>query len=91
MDQYDRERAGQDLLVWEAVLSGVDRRHEVLDAIWDAPSEDQARARVQALLDLDEVSAEAVLSLQVRRMTAESRQVIVDRLAEIRELMDRDD
>ncbi|MCX2731276.1 DNA gyrase subunit A [Saccharopolyspora sp. NFXS83] len=69
------------------VLRGLVKALDALDAvialIRRSPTVDEARTGLIALLDVDEVQADAILEMQLRRLSALERQKIVDRLAEL--------
>ena len=53
---------------------------------------DEARRGLMDLLDIDEIQADAILAMQLRRLSALERQKIIDELAEIeREIADLQD
>ncbi|MFR9730606.1 DNA gyrase subunit A [Saccharopolyspora sp. MS10] len=69
------------------VLRGLVKALDALDAvialIRRSPTVDEARTGLIALLDVDEVQADAILEMQLRRLSALERQKIIDRLAEL--------
>ena len=56
---------------------------EVIALIRRSPTVDEARAGLMKLLDVDEIQADAILAMQLRRLAALERQKIVDDLAAI--------
>jgi DNA gyrase subunit A len=56
---------------------------DVIALIRRSPDVDEARTGLMELLDIDEVQAQAILDLQLRRLAALQQQAIVDRLAEL--------
>lgn len=56
-----------------ALVRALERRHEVLDAVVDSEDHGEALRTVAALLDTSEAYADAVLSLQFRRLTKAER------------------
>jgi DNA gyrase subunit A len=58
---------------------------EVITLIRRSPTVDDARSGLIGLLDVDEVQANAILEMQLRRLAALERQRIVDQLAVIEE------
>ncbi|NLE78545.1 MAG: GNAT family N-acetyltransferase [Rhodococcus sp.] len=56
-----------------ALIRALERRHEVLDAVVDSADHGEALRTVAALLDTSEAYADAVLSLQFRRLTKSER------------------
>lgn len=68
---WQRERLG----FLTAVVRAQDRRDEVVAVLAAASSDEEAQAAVVALLDLEQpVHAIAVLDMQMRRLTEQSRQ-----------------
>ena len=64
----------------KALLTALDRRHEVLDVIVDAEDHAGAVARIAELLDISVRGAEAVAGLSFDRLTRESRRTIAREL-----------
>src|SRR5690606_26332946 len=56
---------------------------EVIALIRRSPDVEEARQGLIKLLDIDELQADAILALQLRRLAALERQKIFDRLAEL--------
>jgi len=56
---------------------------EVIALIRRSPNSEAANIGLQGLLDIDEVQAQAILDMQLRRLAALERQKIIDRLAEL--------
>lgn len=56
-----------------ALIRALERRHEVLDAVVDSEDHSEALRTVAALLETTEDYADAVLSLQFRRLTKAER------------------
>ena len=73
-------------------VKALDRLDEVIALIRRSPEVDDARQGLMELLDIDEVQANAILDMQLRRLAALERQKIIDRLAELeREIADYED
>jgi DNA gyrase/topoisomerase IV subunit A len=69
----------------DCLVAAQERREEVFRVVSSAASEDEARNGLMALLDLTEpFMAQAVLDLQVRRWTQESRQRMQTECDELR-------
>ena len=60
---------------------------EVIALIRRSPTADEARDGLMTLLDVDQVQATAILSLQLRRLAALERQRIMDQAAELERLI----
>jgi DNA gyrase subunit A len=55
----------------------------VIALIRRSPDVDEARIGLMGLLEIDEIQAQAILDMQLRRLAALERQKIIDRLAEL--------
>lgn len=55
---------------------------EVIALIRRSPTVDEARSGLMELLDVDEIQADAILALQLRRLAALERQKILNEHAE---------
>ncbi|HET7194698.1 MAG TPA: DNA gyrase subunit A [Nocardioides sp.] len=78
--------------VLRGLVKALDRLDEVIALIRRSPEVDDARRGLIELLEIDEVQANAILDMQLRRLAALERQKIVDDLARIeREIADLED
>ena len=74
------------------LVKALDMLDEVIALIRRSPEVDDARQGLIALLEIDEIQANAILDMQLRRLAALERQRIVDELAEIElEIADLED
>lgn len=64
----------------KALLTALDRRHEVLDVIVDAEDQPAAVAKIAELLGISTRGAEAVVGLSFNRLTRQSRRKIAKEL-----------
>jgi len=64
-------------------LKALDALDEVIALIRRSPTADDARDGLMTLLDVDELQADAILRLQLRRLAALERQKIMDEAAEL--------
>ncbi|MBI5160871.1 MAG: DNA gyrase subunit A [Micrococcales bacterium] len=64
-------------------LKALDALDEVIALIRRSPTVDEARTGLIALLEVDELQADAILALQLRRLAAMERQKITDEAAKI--------
>ena len=64
--------------IYRGYLKALDALDEVIALIRRSPDVDEARAGLMELLDIDEVQANAILNLQLRRLAALERQKILD-------------
>lgn len=59
--------------ITDALLTALERRHEVLDAIVAAENREEAVAAIAELLDKPQVGAEAVLGMRLDQLTKDER------------------
>ncbi len=85
-------RAEERIHILRGQLKALDMLDEVIALIRASESGDAARGGLMDLLDIDEVQADAILAMQLRRLAALERQKIIDEHdkieAEIREFKD---
>jgi RimJ/RimL family protein N-acetyltransferase len=81
MPDHDLAAARRDIT--DALLTALDRRHEVLDTIVEAEDTEAAVEAVAALLGASRQSAEAVISLSFDRLTKSSRRRIAKELEDL--------
>ncbi|MBD8061998.1 DNA gyrase subunit A [Oceanitalea stevensii] len=85
-------RAEERIHILRGQLKALDMLDEVIALIRASESGDVARVGLMDLLDIDEVQADAILAMQLRRLAALERQKIIDEHnkieAEIREFKD---
>jgi len=90
--EYRLRRAQERLHIVRALLKAIDAIDEVITLIRNSPSSEVANTRLQELLEIDEIQATAILDMQLRRLTALSREELQDThdklLAEIADLED---
>src|SRR4051794_1439116 len=79
--RYRLRKAEEEIHLYRGYLKALDALDEVIALIRRSPDAEQARAGLMALLDVDEVQAQAILNLQLRRLAAFQRQEIMDRHA----------
>src|SRR4051794_7985216 len=78
--------------VLRGLVKALDMLDEVIALIRRSPEVDDARRGLIELLEIDEIQANAILDMQLRRLAALERQRIIDNLAEIeREIADLED
>lgn len=77
-------KARERLHILEGYLRALDALDDVIALIRRSPTVDEARIGLMELLDIDEVQADAILALQLRRLAALERQKILDEHAEIK-------
>ena len=76
-------KAEADAHIQRGYVKALDALDEVIALIRRSPDVDEARAGLMKLLGVDELQADAILALQLRRLAALERQKIQDRLAEL--------
>lgn len=82
--QFRLAKAKERLHILEAYLKALDALDEVIALIRRSPTVDEARIGLMELLRIDEIQANAILALQLRRLAALERQKIMDEHAEIK-------
>ncbi|HVX06766.1 DNA gyrase subunit A [Humibacter sp.] len=81
--QFRLRKAEEDAHIQRGLVKALDALDEVIALIRRSPSADEARAGLIELLDVDQVQADAILSMQLRRLAALERQKIIDALARL--------
>ncbi|GAA2821803.1 DNA gyrase subunit A [Saccharopolyspora taberi] len=90
--RFRLRKAEERAHILRGLVKALDMLDEVIALIRRSPTVDDARTGLIELLDVDEVQANAILEMQLRRLAALERQKIVDQLAEIeREIEDLKD
>lgn len=81
------KKAEADAHILRGYLEALDALDEVIALIRRSPTVDEARAGLITLLSVDELQANAILNLQLRRLAALERQKIQDQAAELERLI----
>ncbi|BDI21231.1 DNA gyrase subunit A [Herbiconiux sp. L3-i23] len=81
--EYLLREAEEQAHILRGYLKALDALDEVIALIRRSPTADAAQTGLMELLDVDEIQADAILRLQLRRLAALERQKIVDQAAEI--------
>ena len=81
--QYRLDEAEKRAHILRGLVKALDMLDEVIALIRRAETVDVARRGLIDLLTIDEVQADAILAMQLRRLAALERQKIIDELAEI--------
>jgi DNA gyrase subunit A len=76
-------KAEEDAHIWRGLVKALDQLDAVIALIRSSPEVDDARQGLIRLLEIDEIQANAILDMQLRRLAALERQKIVDRLADL--------
>lgn len=81
------KKAEADAHILRGYLKALDALDEVIALIRRSPTVDEARSGLIELLTVDELQANAILNLQLRRLAALERQKIQDQAAELERLI----
>lgn len=81
--QFRLNKALDRLHILEGYLKALDALDEVIALIRSSATVDKARSGLMELLEVDEVQADAILALQLRRLAALERQKILDEHTEL--------
>ncbi|MFI6324813.1 DNA gyrase subunit A [Nonomuraea sp. NPDC050556] len=76
--RYLLRKAEERAHILRALLKALDRMDEVIALIRRSPSASEAQGGLMALLDIDEIQAQAILDMQLRKLAALERQAIQD-------------
>lgn len=81
--RFRLRKAEEAIHIFRGYLKALDALDEVIALIRRSPDADEARSGLMALLTIDEVQANAILTLQLRRLAALERQRILDEHAKL--------
>jgi DNA gyrase subunit A len=81
--QYLLDEAEARAHIYRGLAKALDALDDVIALIRRSPTVDEAREGLIALLDIDELQANAILEMQLRRLAALERQKIMDELAKL--------
>lgn len=85
MDGEQREATEARLELLELLVAAQQRRHEVVDAIWNSSTEAEAIERLGELLGLEDGSpVRLVLDMQMLRLIGDARSRLADDIEELR-------
>lgn len=82
--RYRLREAEKQAHIYRGLVKALDALDEVIALIRRSPDVEEARSGLISLLEIDEIQAQAILDMQLRRLAALERQKIVDRLNEAR-------
>ncbi|MEV5070298.1 DNA gyrase subunit A [Microbacterium sp. LMI12-1-1.1] len=89
---YRLRKAEERMHILRGYLKALDALDEVIALIRRSPTVQEANEGLQKLLDIDDVQADAILQMQLRRLAALERQKIIDEAAELeRQIADYQD
>ena len=90
--RYLLRKAEERAHILRGLVKALDALDEVIALIRASANTDEARTGLMDLLEIDEIQADAILAMQLRRLSALERQKIIDELDEIeREIADYKD
>ena len=81
--RYRLRKAEERMHILRGYLKALDALDEVIALIRRSPTAQDANEGLQKLLDIDEIQAQAILDMQLRRLAALERQKIVDEAQEL--------
>ena len=85
--KFRLNKAEEDAHILRGLVKALDALDEVIALIRNSATVDIAREGLMDLLDVDEIQANAILAMQLRRLAALERQKIVDELAELERII----
>ncbi|MGZ4474615.1 MAG: DNA gyrase subunit A [Nocardioides sp.] len=85
--RFRLRKAEEQAHIYRGLVKALDMLDEVIALIRRSPDVDDAREGLMSLLEIDELQANAILEMQLRRLAALERQKILDRLAELEEVI----
>ncbi len=83
--EYRLKKAEAEAHIQRGYLKALDALDEVIALIRRSPTVDEAREGLIKLLDIDQLQADAILALQLRRLAALERQKIIDLAKQLEE------
>src|SRR5215217_7227539 len=81
--KYRLREAEKQAHIYRGLVKALDALDEVIALIRRSPDVEDARNGLMSLLEIDEIQAQAILDMQLRRLAALERQKIIDRLNEL--------
>jgi DNA gyrase subunit A len=85
--RYLLAEAERQAHIYRGYVKALDALDEVIALIRSSPTVEDARGGLIGLLDIDEVQADAILAMQLRRLAALERQKIIEELARLQEVI----
>jgi hypothetical protein len=83
MTDHDHDRAAARREITDALLTALERRHEVLDAIVEADDRRAAVDAISELLGTSQLGGEAVMSMSFDQLTKDARRTIAAELDDL--------
>ena len=81
--RFRLRKAEERMHILRGYLKALDALDEVIALIRRSPTVDDARDGLKSLLDIDDTQADAILTMQLRRLAALERQKIIDEANEL--------
>ncbi|MBN1875976.1 MAG: DNA gyrase subunit A [Anaerolineae bacterium] len=81
--QFDLNKAQARAHILEGLLKALDHLDAIIHTIRESPDVDTARVRLMENFDLSEAQSQAILDMQLRRLTGLERQKLEDEYAEV--------
>ena len=81
--RYRLRKAEERMHILRGYLKALDALDEVIALIRRSPTAQDANEGLQKLLDIDDIQAQAILDMQLRRLAALERQKIIDEAQEL--------
>lgn len=81
--KYRLRQAEERIHIYRGLLKALDALDEVIALIRRSPDADEARTGLMDMLEIDEIQANAILAMQLRRLAALERQNILDEHARL--------
>ncbi len=85
--EFRLRKAEAEAHIYRGLGKALDALDDVIALIRRSPTVDEARTGLINLLDIDELQANAILEMQLRRLAALERQKILDKLLELERLI----
>jgi DNA gyrase subunit A len=81
-------RAKERLAILEVLLAAVERRHEVVEVVWNASNDDEANSRLRDVVNIpDGLSPQLILDQQIQLLTKEKRDELTAEITHLRQLI----
>ncbi|WP_422116074.1 DNA gyrase subunit A [Brachybacterium sp. UNK5269] len=87
--RFRLRKAEEQIHIYRGYLKALDALDEVIALIRRSPDAEQARTGLMQMLEIDEVQANAILAMQLRRLAALERQQIIERHDELQALIEQ--
>ncbi len=81
--RFRLRKAEEEAHVYRGLVKALDALDDVIALIRRSQTTEEAREGLKGLLEIDDVQAQAILDMQLRRLAALERQKIIDRLADL--------